>query len=637
MSSLWLSLYKSLLASLLSLPSAVCVGVSRRVFVCIMPLYFNHHHNEDSRLAQAAATSGDADDDGDDSTLETDVTRLSTRIKESLRRLDIANNIYVRLDKLDARWREGIEGENAWHRLDRLSVRLEEWRREVDKAVRAYTNAAAWTARNYSSELSDESNHSSVADEDDVSSALEHAARGGNSSEDFEMRTATRLPDVMHGRQRGKRKGRVSNGSQTQHRSAAGARGSDPATRHRKIRENDRRDGGASSSDTVGSDKGSEVDDFVIGIEKSVDSTRNNGRPRRRGTKRSRNEVSSGRRHGRTAAVRTQQSKGSRTGQRIRDGGSGGGGKGEGWTSDDDEGVGTYLAGLDYNMAVEPAEDKARRDDTGSWIGSLSPLSSAARASFSSSSSRSRSRSRSPPLSLNTSGRNGGGCYVGKSGVRQTSAGSAKRRRRARREDGRGSKIGGGSSLLRGRTRGERGGSGDGGRSKRRTGNGSTEVVSPNVRTGKRRDRNIFGDARTAARGSVPFQERRNRRNGPSMEVALFRQRLAEQEADGRGLLSHSARGKTNGDSWHNGYIEFGEMSERPSAGGVTTKLGMPALRRVGLPSRPLPPPGPPRLRNLVEDLLPTPRPRGLARFRTLYSVRGVRIRGAAARRHSAK
>lgn len=91
-----------------------------------------------------------------------------------MRRLDVANNIFVRLEKLNARWREGMSGEHAWHRLDRLSVRLEEWRREADEAVRNYEGVSL------AGELSECSSSSS-------SSVAKGASEDSlNGSEDFE-------------------------------------------------------------------------------------------------------------------------------------------------------------------------------------------------------------------------------------------------------------------------------------------------------------------------------------------------------------------------------------------------------------------------------------------------------------------
>lgn len=97
------------------------------------------------------------------------------------------------------------------------------------------------------------------------------------------------------------------------------------------------------------------------------------------------------------------------------------------------------------------------------------------------------------------------------------------------------------------------------------------------------------------------------------MEVALFRQRLAEQEAHGVRLLLPRPTGRgTAGaandpaESWQ-GQPADGELHEEVGAGGA----------RAGLSS----PPQPPRLPSLVEDLLPKPRLGGLLRFKTLYSV----------------
>lgn len=75
--------------------------------------------------------------------LVTELRALATRTTHTLRRLDVANNIFVRLEKLEKRWREGNEGVNAWHRLDGLSNRMEELRRDANKALREHEYASS--------------------------------------------------------------------------------------------------------------------------------------------------------------------------------------------------------------------------------------------------------------------------------------------------------------------------------------------------------------------------------------------------------------------------------------------------------------------------------------------------------------
>ena len=77
-----------------------------------------------------------------DLSLEADLRALAARTTRTLRRLDVANNVFVRLEKLDARWREGNEGVNAWHRLSGLTDRLEQLRRDANKALREHAYAS---------------------------------------------------------------------------------------------------------------------------------------------------------------------------------------------------------------------------------------------------------------------------------------------------------------------------------------------------------------------------------------------------------------------------------------------------------------------------------------------------------------
>lgn len=75
--------------------------------------------------------------------LVNELRALAARTTRTLRRLDVANNIFVRLEKLEKRWREGNEGVNAWHRLDGLSNRLEQLRRDANKALREHDCASS--------------------------------------------------------------------------------------------------------------------------------------------------------------------------------------------------------------------------------------------------------------------------------------------------------------------------------------------------------------------------------------------------------------------------------------------------------------------------------------------------------------
>lgn len=104
------------------------------------------------------------------------------------------------------------------------------------------------------------------------------------------------------------------------------------------------------------------------------------------------------------------------------------------------------------------------------------------------------------------------------------------------------------------------------------------------------------------------------RHDGPSMEVALFRQRLAEQEAQGGGLLrprtttGRGTAGANDPAESRQGQPMEGEVHEEMEDGTVGAGLSSPPLY-------------PPRLPSLVEDLVLKPRLGGFLEFKTLYSV----------------
>lgn len=535
-------------------------------------------NNDTNRHTARRVRAGAEGVDADVASLKFEIMELPTRVKRVLRRLDIANTVYRRLERLDARWGEGIEGENAWHRLDGLSVNLEELRKRIDNAVQDYhdTNPGFVGGRESGGfgRLYDMSDHSSNF--------------SCGSSADFDIEPI-RIPSSDKQRQRHMASGDV---GRQRSRSAAGAR----AGRDRRAPNRRRSSGDGGESRSGGSTRS--------GTERA-------GHRKKR------------RRQGPSKACTRDRGSGVRS-RRAR--GDGCDISGQDWMLSVEEATedeGTCLPGLDYNMAAEPneAEDQISREMfRDSSLSSLSS-SSRSRSTFS-------SRSRSPSLGRRSNASfdghyretSSGGNRAGKSGGgtrRQHSPSRSTERGRSAGEGGcrrsRTGKPGGGG--------GKRGGNGGGSTVGRRSvGRLGDRRSSSTKAHGSRRHTN---DERSAAfdrssgnrDGVAPTQGRkRGRRHRSLMEVALFHQRLAEQEARGGRLQpSWSNDGEMSDPASDTAAAERGVGVEGGGRGKVEARG---SGTDVSLPSKP------PMLPSLVKDLLPKPQLRGLLRFKTLYSVR---------------
>lgn len=549
-------------------------------------------------MGKAAATS--TANGTSDLALKADVMELPTRIKRALRRLDVANNIYVRLEKLEARWREGVDGENAWHRLDRLSVCLEEWRRDADRAVRDYRASVAGSSDDDDDDLSPPSDQCSATDlVNDPSGTFTTS-----SSEDFDMRASSRNP---------RNSSLTSGAALRRQRGTSGARRSKSAAGGAPRGQRKRERGGTSSSvdiigynvavDSSGGSGGSSIEDL----------REDHGDADGRGKKRPRRVSSSGKTRRRAVTTHPQTDdplrgagRSSRYGS-YKDrpsGGSGGGDAGRrggalrDWIMEDGEEKEQYLPGFDYGMVAnsdgDEGKDGRRRSKSAS-----SSISSSAESSPSSSSSRSLS-----PV---------GGAAGGRSswnGAPRSFFGPGKYHRGSRN---RGDSAGGGAGASRRGTGSARN------RKERARATGGGRVPS----SGHRRNRSprFPASERRAARDFVPRQQR-SRRAVSSIEAALYRQRVAEQEARGGpqhfsgGVRNRGATGRRAGSTGPNAELTAEPLEVDDHGRQIGAEVGAEGrgpVRHSRMPS-------------LVDDLLLKPQFQRILRFKTLYSVRRRRM-----------
>lgn len=567
--------------------------------------------------------------------VESDLREVVGRLKRTMRKLDVANNIYVRLEKLDKRWREGLAGESAWHRLDGLGQRLEQLRRDSDKAVRDCSVArggggggsscsADGSAPGFSSS-GDSSENSEV--QTDFSGRFQRggaaAAAAASASKAWHRpgrangRDSTPAPAMKpqeaHGRYGNPDGGRASSGS-----GGAGEEDCDeespaepePSIIHR-----------VDGRGVVGGSRGGVGDTAGRGTRRESGS---------RGKKRARKGSSSGsERRQRAASSARPRDDARRVGSSGGVGNGGGGGFGDrarGRASSEKEKPGhdePYLLGLDYSMAAASDEDGVRRGDPRMSDSSLSSL--ARSSSPSSSSSSSRSRSPLPPRQegARRRGKSGGGGKRGggSKAVRSSTSGGVHRRtsspRNHRKDAGR--KVGGG---------GESGGAlvntaADGGSGKHRRGTGrrgggsGAVAGSATARSGARSSSSLLvanhasRDGFSGRSGPHAGSRPRFEIDGRALMADLYRRRLAQQEARG-GAQSYRTQAPVRIDaSARAAHAQDAEHAAQREKGGQLPESGTGRIPSV-----------PPRLPSLVEDLVAKPRSdRTALKFTTMGAV----------------
>lgn len=324
-----------------------------------------------SRVASATAENTDT------GILKVDLQELLERVKGTLRCLDVANNIFVRLEKLEARWSEGMDGENAWHRLDRISVSLEQLRRDAEKAARDFAAAA----------VDDSLSSSGHGPGNNASSCA-----GGSSCDDFDM------GPISYGRHQAE----TAAAAQGRRREArAGGRHSKSTSRKRSGTARERRGSGS-------------------GRRSRGDSIPGKTRPREGRTGRKRFEQASSSERGRRGSA------GGRDWDRMEEG------------DGESENEAPYLLGLDYSMAAESKEaDDGALGRRGSSLLSSSARSSSPTVSSSQSlSPLPFSSPGSAGVSRRGGGRDRGGGSRGREDRGRSRSGGAAHRRRSEAQSG---------------------------------------------------------------------------------------------------------------------------------------------------------------------------------------------------------
>lgn len=467
------------------------------------------------RVASSVAGGAPANDGN----LKQDLPDVIARLTRTLRSLDVANNIYVRLEKLEARWREGMDGENAWHRLDGLSQRLEQLRRDVEKADRRFAESGA-------------------DNEDHLSSGVDGSDGGGSSLGDFDLeaRGPRHLQPATAAELR-RRRDRTK--ARRQAEGSSSKRSARKHGRNAKVR------GQGSSTAQEGESSVLLHEESGIGVdgnrtEQLTDHLGSSGRSRGhtaaerpglgsgRGKKRSRQVSSAGRENRRcVAAVHPRGAVGGAFGDR-----SGGddqavydwlsSGEDEVEEGERGDGEAPYLAGLDYSMAAG-SEGDIRRGIGRGMEGDSSPSSLFERSLSPSSASSCRSPQPSsspyaPATTAAPAGRGGAsrGRGVGEGPRRGAEAGVRRKRTPAD------------NSRRGGRERGrDPGGSGRGTRSKHQRTKGQGLERSA-MRQGRGREPRARGRSSAAAR-----RRPRSEIDGRALVADLYARRLAQQQARG--------------------------------------------------------------------------------------------------------
>lgn len=580
--------------------------------------------------------------------VQSDLREVVGRLKRTMRRLDVANNIYLRLEKLDKRWREGLAGESAWHRLDGLSQRLEQLRRDSDKAVRdcavarvgggggdgdgsasgsADGSTPGFSSSGDSSENSElETGFSRRFQRGAAAATAAAAAAGASKARHRPGRANARDSTSAHSTRPKEAPGRY--GNPDRGRASGGNGGAEGDYDEESPAESERSTGdrGGGRSVVRGSHGGA-------GETAGTRTQREGGN---RGKKRPRKGSSSGREGRRRAASSARpRDDARRVGGSGSDGVGGGGGggfggRGRGRASPQREELvhdEPYLLGLDYSMAAASDEDGTSRGDPGIRD---SPLSSLARSSSpSSSSSSSRSRSPLPPRQEGA-GRRGTSAGGGKRGarskaVRSNTSGDVHRRASSSRsrpkETGRKGGGGGGGGALVNSAAG--GGGGNHRRDTERGGGGSGAAAgSTTARSGAPSSsssstvNHANRDRRSGRSGPHAGSRPRFEIDGRALVADLYRRQLAQQEAHG-GAQPYRVQAPVRIDaSGRAAHAQDAEHAAQHAEGGQLAESGVGRI-----------PSGPPRLPSLVEDLVAKPRPnRATLSFTTLRAVSVFRV-----------
>lgn len=500
---------------------------------------------------------------GADRTLKSDMEEVLGRLKQTMRRLDVANNIFVRLEKLEVRWREGTEGENVWHRLDGLSQNLEQLRRDAGKAFRDYTDSSA-AVGDASSSSADGCGSFSLS---------------GSSSKDFDLERSSSRRLSAVAREALPRE-RLASGWNMASTSRAGTT---PA--YRKSRFKADGDGGGFSTARKLRQKG------------------------HLGKKRSR-QTSPGEQERRkyAAAGKSSGTNGVRGSNRVR---------GRDWVSVEEEAE-KDLLGLDYSMAVESGEEGGGNGQKMR----VSSLSSSERSSSPCSSSSDTQSPLLPPQGSAVNRRGGGGLSSGRSdrsgAVHLRPSGPRNRRqgktRRTERREG-------GGALVSSSAGGERSRRGSSARSGRGGGMLSGRALADRNKASLAVE--YRGRSRYNSKGvSVPYTRPLWQINGRALVAELYQQRRAEQEAregaqpPGKPIIVTST-GSGSVKHVHESVDPGGRM-QLPEDPLPTVDQVQEVRRRKKEARRAV---RPPQLSTLVEDLVSKPLLRRPLKFKTLFSV----------------